>query len=174
MSKKQKLPGNTDLAAAFALADIAAPDGSYPPERVASDYEAKMAEAGITADNDQGFLLRSLTRRYVILETIFLQIARETGDPMPAQSKGTLMRSLSRLNDDMNKTLGIIHRIRLAQAEGFAPFLTNEDQAIVDDARAEQPMSGDHTLTLPQLVHAETEADLIVDTEFWTVDQRLT
>lgn len=166
MSKKQKLPGNTDLATAFVLADIAAPDGTYAPECVRSDYVAKMADAGVTADTNQGFLLRSLTRRYVILETIFLQMARETADPMPAQSKGALMRSLSRLNEDMNKTLGIIHRVRLAQAENFAPFLTNDDQAIVDDARAAQPMSGPHGLTVPQLVQAERCADEIVDTEF--------
>ncbi|KAA0911467.1 hypothetical protein [Pusillimonas sp. ANT_WB101] len=175
--KKQKLhrlPADPEQAAAFTLADLSAPDGSYPPDRVHTDYEMRMAQAGIVFDengfNEQGFLLRRLTSRSLILETAWHQTMRQLADThLTPQQTGTLIRAASRLQEDMDKTLALILKVRTAQGEGAYPFLTGSEQAVADDPRAEALTLKDGILTIPQVVQAELLGEAIADAEACTL-----
>lgn len=162
--KNPSLPANPDRAAAQALADIVSPDGRYPPESVVSDYNARMAELGVNSD-DQGYLLRSLTRRAVLIETMWFQVMRDAARPAPAAAKANLLRAASRLNSDLSRTQGIILRIRNAQGEDYAPFITSQDIAVADDARPEQQIK-ENRLSSLQIIQAESYADQIYETQF--------
>lgn len=174
--KKQNhcLPADPEQAAAFTLADLSAPDGSYPPDRVHTDYEMRMAQAGIVFDengfNAQGFLLRRLTSRSLILETAWHQTMRQLADKhLTPQQTGTLIRAASRLQEDVDKTLALILKVRTAQGEGAFPFLTGSEQAIADDPRADAVMFKGGILTIPQVVQAELLGEAIADAEACTV-----
>lgn len=167
---KQRLPADPDVAAAFTLADLSDPSGSYPPEKVVPDYQARMEAAGIVYKDgfsEQGFLLQSLTRRAVILETAWMQEVRNSTDPrLTPSQRGTAIRSMSRLNEDLNKTLTLIMRVRTAQGEDTAPFLSANEQALADDPRAENILKQRPGLTIPQIVQAELQGEEIYEAEF--------
>lgn len=146
---RKKLPAAPDQASAFVLADLSAPDGSYPPERVHTDYEARLAEAGIVFNDDgfceQGFLLRRLTARALILETAWHQTIRALSEPyLDTKGRGAIVRAASRLQEDLDKTYALILRVRKAQGENLEPFLSAADQAIADDPRPEVTLQGQH------------------------------
>jgi len=167
---RDHLPADLDQAAALVLADLTAPDGRLLPQR-RQHYQARMADAGVVIDDDgfceQGFLLKRLTARAVILETAWLQTIGELADSrLPPAMKGQVIRGASRLQEDLDKTLALIVRVRKAQGENYAPFLTAADQALADDSRADDLMMGQYGLSIPQIVRAETLGEAIAVSEF--------
>lgn len=164
------LPPDLDQAAAVILADLTAPDGRLLPER-RQHYQARMADAGVVIDDDgfceQGFLLKRLTARAVILETAWLQCIGDLANPrLTPAMRGQVIRGASRLQADLDQTLAIIVRVRKAQGENYAPFLTAADQALADDSRADNLMMGQYGLSIPQIVRAEALGEAIYDGEF--------
>lgn len=68
------------------------------------------------------------------------------------KERGYLVRSASKLQEDMDKTLGLILKVRQAQGEGTTPFLSQPEQAIADDPRVEALSMSTFRLSIPQLV----------------------
>ena len=164
------LPPDPDQAAAFVLADLSKPDVSYRPDRVHLDYEARLEQAGITFDargfTEQGFLLKRLTSRALILEAAWSQTIRELSNPhLAPKDRGAIVRAASRLQEDLDRTFALILRVRNSQGEDTAPFLSGKEQAIADDPRPDAVMQGAHALTVSQLVRAEQMGEMVFDME---------
>lgn len=79
---------------------------------------------------------------------------------------GTLVRAAGRLQEDLDKTVALVVKVRRAQGEDVAPFLTANEQAIADDPRAEHLMHTKYGLRIPELVRVEKLGEEIADAEF--------
>ena len=162
------LPADPDRAAARTLAAVTAPGGEYPPDSVHPDYEFKMSNAGI-APGDTGYILRSMTRRALIIEAAWLQLMYQVSQTTHPRHIATLTRAASNMHKDLMATQSAIYKIRLDQQAGFEPMILSEDLALADDPRAVGHSKGRHGLTTKQVVLAEMEADDIVDAQFRTL-----
>lgn len=167
----RSLPVDPDTAAAFVLADLTKPDVGYDPSRVTPDYRARLADAGVLIDDEgfseQGFLLRRLTSRALILDTAWLQTIQGLANPrLDPKSRGAIVRAASKLQEDLDRTYALILRVRKAQGENEAPFLSAADQALADDSRAESLTLGAYGLSIPQIVRAEALGEAIYAAEF--------
>lgn len=163
--RNRKLPGEADAAAAFILADVTRPDGSYTPEDVSPDYAAQMAAAGVVPE-DTNYILRSMVRRALILERQWLQLMHDISQSSNPSSTMMLTRAASHMQKDLMATQGAIYKIRLDLHMGFEPIITRQDQALADDARAMKHSQGQQRLATRQIVMAEMQADYIVDAGF--------
>lgn len=152
------LPADPDRAAAFVLADLTRPDGSYPPERAVPDYAERMADAGVMAA-DRSYILRSLTRQSIIIETAWLRIMASMATTTHPPHLDALARTARKLHTDLTDTLGAIYKVRKDQREGFEPLLLAQDWKLADAP----PPPG---LTTLERVQADMVADAVFDAEF--------
>lgn len=163
-----------DHSAAKTLSKLYGMDFEILPERVIESYLEHLEALGITLDDsgfsEQGYMLKSLMSRICILEAAYYhQMGLLANEKLTPKMRGDIIRGASRLHEDLHKTQVLAWRLIQAQSENESPFITPQDQNLIDDRRADNVQGVGETLNLTQVVEAETIGEEVYNVEFRSI-----
>lgn len=156
-------------AAATALAAIHAPGISVPEANAATILNERLAQLGV--NEDSGYIVQSLARRAVLLESMYLRLLEQAATENKPAKQGILLRSASTVARSQQEVLSALYRIHKDGARGdYLPLA--QDLQLADDSRPDEVLA---ELGTRQVVEAEAVADEIYEAEFRAIwDKGLT